>query len=297
MCAALASLELAFPVASYVDPASVALFTTDAGLPFSAAQLDRLLSLLLRRFLPSASAVLYSWYSAHFFLATALLETGYFLVTVLLESGASHAQVQALCRWQTTDSIRIYARLNSSSCARLLHGAMAARISTARAQNLALAIPIIDLFDVWRALWETLALLRRLMLSSTKTWRPTMTPTRTHPLPAFSLPHPLQSPPHCLPHVAFIPHPVLPPLFPGPPAAPPSATSLSPFRIRLLSIKPISSVLRSAARRAAAHLRATPRALSCTSPLLRLIAESLWGVEQSSTQPLWEVELAPPQSL
>ncbi|KAL3893009.1 MAG: hypothetical protein SGPRY_014563, partial [Prymnesium sp.] len=49
---ALASLELAFFVASAVDASSVALFTTDAGLPFSASQLDRLLSVPLKRFLP-----------------------------------------------------------------------------------------------------------------------------------------------------------------------------------------------------------------------------------------------------
>ncbi|KAL1504652.1 hypothetical protein AB1Y20_008432 [Prymnesium parvum] len=65
----------------------------------------------------------------------------YGLFTTLLASGASHPEIQALCRWQTTDSIKIYARLTSAFYSRLLDGAMAARVSTARAQNLALAVP------------------------------------------------------------------------------------------------------------------------------------------------------------
>lgn len=139
-CAALAAIELADALPLAADRRLVALFTTDEGLPFSDAQLDRLLVCLLARSLPPASVKLYSWHSARIFLAT-----------TLLAAGASHPEIQALCRWQTTDSIKIYARLTAPTYASLLGGAMAARVSTARAQNLALAVPFIDLQDIRRA--------------------------------------------------------------------------------------------------------------------------------------------------
>jgi hypothetical protein len=74
-----------------------------------------------------------------------------FLATMLLESGASHAQIRALCRWQTDDSITIYARLNSLKYKALLDRAMAANVMTARANNLAHALPFIDISDVYAA--------------------------------------------------------------------------------------------------------------------------------------------------
>ena len=54
----------------------------------------------------------------------------------MLESGASHAQIQAVCRWQTEDSLRIYARLNASKYKQLLDGACAADVQSVTAATL-----------------------------------------------------------------------------------------------------------------------------------------------------------------
>jgi hypothetical protein len=138
LCAmtALAAIEIHDPLnGSAAD--TVALFTNDDGLPFSGYQLDRALRNILEDTLPPDTCKLYSWHSARIFLAT-----------MLMESGASHAQIRALCRWQTDDSIAIYARLNSLKYKHLLQSAMRANVTTARANNLAHALPFIDIADV-----------------------------------------------------------------------------------------------------------------------------------------------------
>lgn len=110
-----------------------ALFTHDDGTPFSEGQLDEALRRILAARLPPDTIRIYSWHSMRIFLAT-----------MLLESGASFAQIRALCRWQTDDSILIYARLNSLKYKTLLDNAMRANVITARANNLAAAVPFID---------------------------------------------------------------------------------------------------------------------------------------------------------
>ena len=117
---------------------SVAMFTRDNAAPFSEAQLDHVLKVILADALPPATARLYTWHSARIFLAT-----------VLAEHGASDRQIQALCRWQTDESLKIYVRLNSLKYKTLLDGAMAANVSTARANQLCHALPFIDLRDVF----------------------------------------------------------------------------------------------------------------------------------------------------
>ncbi|KAL3910418.1 MAG: hypothetical protein SGPRY_009063 [Prymnesium sp.] len=80
------------------------------------------------------------WHSARIFLATALLA-----------SGASHPQIQALCRWQMDESLKIYARLNSATYVTLIGSALRADINSARASQLSSAVPFIDLDDLRRA--------------------------------------------------------------------------------------------------------------------------------------------------
>ena len=136
--AALAEIEAADELAG--PPMSVALFTGDDGLPFSGAQLDGLLAHLLARHYPPATVKLYSWHSARIFLACALLA-----------AKATRAQIQAVCRWQTEESLNIYACLGAQQYASLLTDAMAVRIDAARAATLADAVPFIDLEDAQRA--------------------------------------------------------------------------------------------------------------------------------------------------
>ncbi|KAL3907471.1 MAG: hypothetical protein SGPRY_010156 [Prymnesium sp.] len=132
LCAfsALADVEVRDPVPVSSDPSSIALFTRDDASPFSASQLSTILRRLLARCLPPPTVALYSWHSARIFLAT-----------MLLAAGVSRAEIQALCRWQSDESLRIYARLDAKKYASLLGRAMAAHVTTARARNLADALP------------------------------------------------------------------------------------------------------------------------------------------------------------
>ena len=122
----LARLELALP--STGDARKVApLISPDGVEPFRGSQLDSALRALLSRTggVGAANARNYSWHSARIYLACALLA-----------AGATHAQIQALCRWQTEDSLRIYARLNAGKYASLLSAAAAADVSSVSTASL-----------------------------------------------------------------------------------------------------------------------------------------------------------------
>ena len=54
----------------------------------------------------------------------------------LLAAGATSAQIQALCRWQTEDSLRIYARLNPASYDSLLTAARGSDVSSVTTASL-----------------------------------------------------------------------------------------------------------------------------------------------------------------
>ena len=135
---ALADIELHDPIGDSAD--ATAVFTGDDGLPFSGAQLDTLLRHMLLRHFPMQTAKLYSWHSARIFLAC-----------VLLASKASRAEIQAICRWQTEESLNIYAILGAAQYSQLLTNAMAVRVDAARAATLADAVPFIDRDDLHRA--------------------------------------------------------------------------------------------------------------------------------------------------
>jgi len=134
----LADIELNDPIIG--TPERTAMFTDDQGAPLTGHFLDRLLHGLLLRHFPESVAKNYSWHSCRIWLATALLA-----------SGASRAQIQALCRWQTDESLNIYACLGAEQYSRLLAGAFGARIDAARAATLADAVPFICRHDVFAA--------------------------------------------------------------------------------------------------------------------------------------------------
>ena len=77
---------------------------------------------------PSA-AKNYTWHSARIGLACALLA-----------SGATPEHIQALCRWQTKDSLRTYARLEPKDYKRLLEAATRADVESVSTS----ALPAID---------------------------------------------------------------------------------------------------------------------------------------------------------
>jgi len=125
LCAfsALADTELHDPVVGPRE--SVPLFSPDGGQPFRGSVLDSILRAMLVSTVGAARAKLYSWHSFRIWLACSLLA-----------SGASRPQIQALCRWQTEESLDIYARLNGDTYARLLGRAIHADISSVRTTSL-----------------------------------------------------------------------------------------------------------------------------------------------------------------
>ena len=122
------------------DAANVPLFADNDGLPFAGYQLDKLLHCMLARHYPPEVVKNYSWHSARIWLATALLA-----------AKATRAQIQAMCRWQTEESLNTYAILGAEQYAQLLGSALDVHIDAARASTLAEAVPFIDRSDVERA--------------------------------------------------------------------------------------------------------------------------------------------------
>ena len=54
----------------------------------------------------------------------------------LLASGATHVQIQALCRWKTSQSITVYARLEPSAYGAFVHSIARVEPSSITALNL-----------------------------------------------------------------------------------------------------------------------------------------------------------------
>jgi hypothetical protein len=137
LCAfsALAAVEIAEPVAPELR-ASTPLFSPDGTTPFHAGHLDSMLRAMLIATVGVAAAAKYSWHSMRIWLACSLLA-----------SGASHAQIQALCRWRSDEALAIYARLNQTTYSRLLARALVANVSSVRASQL----PDLEPGDVLRS--------------------------------------------------------------------------------------------------------------------------------------------------
>jgi hypothetical protein len=87
--------------------------------------MDAVLKALLRTFLDESSAQRYSWHSFRVGLACSLLA-----------AGASEAVILALCRWRSPASLRIYARLNSSTSAAWLDLAGLQQLNSVQAPSL-----------------------------------------------------------------------------------------------------------------------------------------------------------------
>lgn len=140
----LSALELAAPVSGAARD-HVPLISPDGARPFAGAHLDAALSSILKGM--GAAARGYSWHSARIRLACCLLS-----------AGASAAQIQALCRWQSEDSLRVYARLDPEAYRSLLDRARAANPNSVSTANLP---PLSDDLAVRQLLGLTLADIRQ----------------------------------------------------------------------------------------------------------------------------------------
>ena len=96
-----------------------------AGNAFSHSVLDTMLQNVLSTFMEPLRVATHSYHSFRVTLACQLLA-----------AGASEARIQAICRWQTTKSLSIYARLNDREYAEWLRRAASVDISSVRTQNL-----------------------------------------------------------------------------------------------------------------------------------------------------------------
>jgi len=104
------------------------------GKPFTHSFLDSLLPAWLAAAGMSAlQAKLYSWHSGRAFLCCALMA-----------SGRTTSEVQAMVRWQSADSIRVYNALNPATYASHLLAARKATVSGIRGAHM----PLIDSLDM-----------------------------------------------------------------------------------------------------------------------------------------------------
>jgi len=121
------------------SPASTPLFRRNDGTSWTKNQLDNTLRLMLSM---HRSPTELQGLSLHSFRVA--------LACQLLECGASPAQIQALLRWQTDESLRSYARLSEHSYGRWLTRARAADITNATTSRL----PVVDGWMHWQALHD-----------------------------------------------------------------------------------------------------------------------------------------------
>ena len=122
---ALAQLELKLPVEAGKRRSTPLFVSDDAFTPLAASLADRLLAGLLSAVLPPPERVKFSWHSFRIGLACALLA-----------KGAPPELIQAMCRWKSTQSLIIYARLNPETYGSWVMKAHTATVSSIQTANL-----------------------------------------------------------------------------------------------------------------------------------------------------------------
>ena len=116
------------------DLGSSPLLCRTPGSPFTHSFLDRVLKkLLVHVGVSESQARLYSWHSARAYLACALMA-----------ADRSPETIQAICRWQSADSLRVYAALNPATYAGHIEAAERATVAGIRGAH----IPLIDSIDM-----------------------------------------------------------------------------------------------------------------------------------------------------
>ena len=129
--------DLALAVLKEKDALAGAVFVDDDCTPLTCSGMASTLFYLLSSFLPAAAAKMYTWHSFRISLACALLA-----------AKCSNAQIQAVLRWQTEESLRIYARMGIEEQLSMVSQAQLATISAVQSRNL----PIFEKFDLFLAM-------------------------------------------------------------------------------------------------------------------------------------------------
>ena len=130
------ALELKFAVHGAEKRRNVPLFRDNRGGPLTGSAMDKLMVAALKCI---GCGFQYSWHGYRAALACSLLQ-----------AKKSHAEIKSLCRWQTDDSLLVYAQLTHTHYSELLDDAYGADISTIQPKD----VPVIseqavaqDLFD------------------------------------------------------------------------------------------------------------------------------------------------------
>jgi len=135
ICAAraLRDVELCLPRRGLQQREGTALFTTDSGAPVTTHAVDNLFKACLERAgIPAASAARYSPHSFRRYLACALKA-----------QGAADSTIQALLRWKTAESLKLYSFLSDEKYADLVDSAGSADVSSVRTN----ALPRAEMLD------------------------------------------------------------------------------------------------------------------------------------------------------
>ena len=135
ICAAreLRDLELRHRRVGLAQRESTALFVRDNGAPFTTSDVDALFKeCLATSGVPRSIAATYSPHSFRRYLACALKA-----------QGAADSTIQALLRWKTAESLKLYSILNDESYANLIDSAGSANVSSVRTN----ALPRAELLD------------------------------------------------------------------------------------------------------------------------------------------------------
>ena len=91
--------------------------------------------------MPAGGAKLFTWHSARIFLACALSA-----------AKVDDNKIQMMLRWQTKESLRVYARMGMADYGALLERAGNANVSSVQTANL----PLMEQFDLFLALHRAL---------------------------------------------------------------------------------------------------------------------------------------------
>jgi hypothetical protein len=127
----------------HIGPASYsgsdAVFTSCNGSPLTGDVMKEALFRMVSSFMPAEAARLFTWHSARVYLATALHA-----------AGVKPGVIQAMLRWQTDESLRLYALLSRDTAAAHLDSAAKANVASVRSSSL----PIYEQFDLFLAMHE-----------------------------------------------------------------------------------------------------------------------------------------------
>jgi hypothetical protein len=115
------------------------MFTSNSGGPLKGDVMATALFRMVSSFMPAEAAKLFTWHSARVYLATALHA-----------AGVRPGVIQAMLRWQTEESLRLYMLLSMDKAAEHLDNAAKANVASVRSS----ALPIFEQFDLFVALNE-----------------------------------------------------------------------------------------------------------------------------------------------